>query len=257
MKLSKIKFSDIAGMLDRDQMKEIIGGSGGGSGDYTYNGGTLNTVYVGGGGGGGSSYSSPSFLSYYNNLASSYNSNTNNSSTTNSYSNYGGGGGSATQPGTHSLPLSNLPVGNGTNTQVANFCVFRNMEVVEKYFSKSVSQGSFVLQYWQQHPNENPAQTGFKGTTAELTSFINANFNTIACTNINSIISAINSDQPVLAFLTNSVLANGTIDGHEVTITGYNASTNLFTFYNSVTDKYETKPGSAFSGALAVTGAKN
>lgn len=261
MQTQKIKFNDIKGMLSRDEMKEIIGGCGSGSGSDPWASGggsiTLPTVTVYGSYNNSSNYFAiANALSYYggtnygNPNAGYY------SGPTTS-----GGGGSTTtttpQPGPHNLPTAHLPVGNGTNTQVANLCVFRNMEVVEQYFGKTVTQGSFVLQYMQTHIGSNPIMNGFEGTTTDLANFINANFNTTACTNVTSMINAINQDQPILAFLTNSVLPNGTVDGHEVTITGYNPTTSMFTYYNSATDTYSSAPSGAFSSALAVTGARH
>lgn len=262
MKVNKIKFSDIVGMLERDEMKEILGGSGYGSGDYTYNGGSLNTVNVGGGGGSSSS----SFNSFYNSWVSSYNSSINNSDTTtssysNSNNNYGGSGGGGSsgsfqQTFSHSLPMTNLPIGNGKNTQVGGLCLFRNMEVVEKYFGKSLNQSVFVMQYWHKHPTENVSLTGFQGNTVELTEFINESFNTTACTTKTAMITAINSNQPILAFLINNKLPNGTIDGHEVTIIEYKESIDSFKYYDSSTDKYSWKSFSYFTGCQAVISPK-
>lgn len=121
MKVNKIKFSDIVGMLERDEMKEILGGSGGGSGYPTGNS-LLNSFGGGGGSGGGtggigstfasmgfgggtaigssiggqsySGYSSPVTNSYYTSSGSSYgtsNNGTSNASFNNAWNNTSSG----------------------------------------------------------------------------------------------------------------------------------------------------------------------
>jgi hypothetical protein len=247
-------------MLGRDEMKEIIGGSGG-SGDGWINGGAatiLPDITIYSGGGSSSDYSNYYYSGYSANSVDSYLAGLANSGGNSNNSGAGGGFYVYQEPAGHNLPRARLPVGDGTTKQVKNLCVFRNMEVVQGYFGKSISEGTLIMSYAQQFNKSplDPIYNGFDGTIADLTSFVNKSFTTIACTDSISMINAINNNQPILAFLTNSVSSDGSIDGHEVTITGYNPDTGLFRYYDSVTDTYKQASGLSFSNALAVTGSK-
>ena len=299
--MEKIKFTDIAGMLERDEMREITGGCGqtyGSAGGWGGGGGSSWASITGMGFGGGASYggnsasssgsSSGSSYSYnptttydssgghlggitiysgnhnsnssYNNVTANnglgiYQSNNNHGSS----SNYGGGGGiNSQQIGSHSLPMTNLPRGNGSNPQDGNVCVFRNMEVVEKYFSKSLRLSDYVEQYSQTYhvPTDYVVDEGFKGTNVEMKKFISQNFNTTACTTFPSLVTAINNNQPILAMLTLSTNINGDIKGHEVTIVAYDAEKNMFKYYDSAIDKYKYAGSGSFTNALAIVSSK-
>jgi hypothetical protein len=260
--MEKIKFNDIVGMLERDEMREITGGCGSstGCGVASLPGIQLNEVIV---------YTNPSsyspslgvgfYGSYYNASNNNYGGSTNQP-----YNNYGGGGSqngvNSQNGGSHAIPMTNLPTGDGNHPQVSNMCVFKNMEVVEKYFGKTLTQGNFVTNYALQYKIPDVTTvftTGFKNTQAELKDFIKANFNTASCSTPLAIVAAVNNNQPVLAFLTNSVAPNGNIDGHEVTIVEYNQTTDLFRYYDSVTDHYLWGSGTSFSEAQAVFSPKN
>lgn len=136
--MEKIKFTDIAGMLERDEMKEITGGSGYYVGGYSTGGsGISNSVAsaaamgFGGGSAIGSSFGGQAYSGYNNSIM-----NNSNSATTNSYSsanyssnNYSSGwsntanGFTTNDPKAISRYFDFLITNNGvvTNAQVNNF----------------------------------------------------------------------------------------------------------------------------------------
>lgn len=258
MQTQKIKFNDIKGMLSRDEMKEIIGGCGSGSGSgsdpFSTGGGgiTLPTVTVYGSYNTGSNYGAISAaLSYY---GGGYSGSSGSTGTT--Y--YGGGGGGSTaatsQPGPHSLPTANLPKGDGTNKQAYSTCVFRSMEVVEKYLGKSFTLQNFTLDYCNKFGKTlgDALLNGFVGNTTDLANFINSEFIATACTSQASMINAISTNQIIMASIRNTAYPDA---GHEVTIVGYDPAKG-FSYYDSMTDTYNWTNGQTteFSNAYIIAG---
>ena len=124
----------------------------------------------------------------------------------------------------YSLDYSRLPSGNGTDTQIKNFCVFKVMEVANHYFGGQDNSGKYAQAYadTQVKPNMKIeeylkiAGAGFNGSGTELYRLANQFFHTNNLgTNVEGVKDALAKNHPVMA----TIMFNG-VAGHEVLITG-------------------------------------
>ncbi|AMP98167.1 hypothetical protein AY601_1244 [Pedobacter cryoconitis] len=174
-----------------------------------------------------------------------------------------GGSGSEGDPSKadHQLASANLPPNNTDDKQVANTCVFKTMEWINKYFGGSKDLTAIINKYAQ---STGPAESGptrayylvLNGVTqSEMPNLIALFFNTKATESIKS---SIDVGFPLMGTISTGKLTNGgDIVGHEVMITGYNLNGSI-QYFDPETGVYAIKASPAeFTNLITVTSNKN
>lgn len=119
---TKMKFSDIAGMLERDEMKEIVGGSG-----YTYSGGSGGGSNFASGtalGGGGSAFGGSNFNYSGGGMGAGLSSNYGPSNTSYGNSNYGSSGSSSSASSSSSWHATANGMSTSNASDISRFYEF-------------------------------------------------------------------------------------------------------------------------------------
>lgn len=165
----------------------------------------------------------------------------------------------------YSLDYNRLPKGDGSNTQVKNFCVFKTMEVANHYFGGQTNQGEYLKAFTDTkvQPNMNLeeymkiSEKGFEGTFTELSSLVSKFFHTNNLgTNVEGVKSALANNHPVMA----TIMLNGS-NGHEVLITQCDTNNpfeenNRFTYFDPQEGRYKLGDASIFNGMIEIKGKK-
>ena len=165
----------------------------------------------------------------------------------------------------YSLDYSRLPPGNGTDTQVKNFCVFKTMEVANHYFGGQDNSGKYAQAYADTRlkPNMTMAEylkiagEGFNGSVTELYSLANQFFHTNNLgTNVEGVKDALAKNHPVMA----TIMING-VAGHEVLITQCDTNNsdnqnNRFIYFDPQEGIYKNGDASVFQFMIEVSGKK-
>jgi hypothetical protein len=167
--------------------------------------------------------------------------------------------GTTSVPGDHHLPDAKLPPDHTTNTQVGNFCVFKTMEWLAKFYGSDVNSGTYLLYYMNLKKNFAIINTGFQGTFNDLNALLDHFFNITAVSNtITSdaeVKAAIDAGHPIAAFLLNGILPDGSPDGHEIFIMGYN-NDGTYEYFDPQSGTYESASPSTFKDMQIITGVK-
>ncbi len=155
----------------------------------------------------------------------------------------------------YSLDYSRLPSGNGSDTQIQSFCVYKTMEVANHYFYGSLNSGTFALAQTNVHGFS--ALQGFSGNFDNLKSLANQFFNINSLgNNVEGVKDALANGHPVMA-----TLMVDASNGHEVLITQCNTNNsdsqnNQFRYFDPETGVYYWKDASNFQMMVEITGNK-